>query len=419
VIIEVVRRIPKSSKGEETWKKIYDSAQKLFLNLGYHKTSILAISRDSKVSPATIYQYFESKDGIFEMILESFQEEFFSLITKAFKHGFSIEEKMEYLVNSFFDSVWRYRSEFKVYREAEFIDKNLAIKFHMILSTCLQENFYVADSDLYPPVVLWFIIGPLMYIGTFWVLWKKQPVPEDVKECLIDFYINGISPTDYTVSSSVYNVVYDKGNTEVFPDRTRGEKTRDSLLKSAEILFGRNGFIDTNIHEIVTMSGCSVGTFYIYFKSKQDILSTLVSSTSKHLRRHIRDCTRDLSDRRDVEIGSLMAFLDFFRRHLNIYAIVREGEFVDEKISLDYYNSLKKPYVTAISKAIINGQMRDLHVESLASILMGIGHLLGHSLIILGKVPKEEHSTYIEHLSDLILNGCLLYTSDAADEEDR
>ncbi len=397
------RRIPKSAKGEETWKKIYDSAQKMFLKQGYHKTSILGISRDSGVSPATIYQYFESKENIFEIILESFQEEFFELIRDALALRVSLREKISYLVNSFFNNIWKYRSEFKVYREAEFIDRNLAARFHEILSESLKDSFKM-DSGLYPPVTLWFIIGPLMYIGTFWVLWNGKEVPINVREVLTDFYENGISEGKYEIDNSVYRILDKYSRRENEPE-TKGERTRKNLLKAAEILFGRNGFNNTSIHEIVTLSECSVGAFYIYFKSKKDILITLVNDTNKSLRHFIKICTSEFNDRRDIEIASYMAFLDFFRRHQNIYAIVREAEFVDKNISLDYYDNLQKAYYIPLQKAIEKNEIRNLEIESLASILMGIGHLIGHSLLILGDTPKEDFRKYIEPLSEFIFHG--------------
>jgi len=398
-----IRRVPKSSKGEETWKRIYDSAQKLFLNQGYHKTSILAISRDSGVSPATIYQYFESKDNIFEIILESFQEEFFNLIKDALSMRVSLDEKISYMVNSFFDSIWKYKSEFKVYREAEFIDRNLAARFHQILSDSLKNTFPM-NNDLYPPVTLWFLIGPLMYIGTFWVLWNETEVPENVREVLKDFYVNGISKGEFKVDLNVYRILDKYSRIEEEPE-TKGERTRKTLLKSAELLFGRNGFNNTSIHEIVSMSECSVGAFYIYFKSKKDILMTLVDDTNKSLRHFMKICTAEIKDRRNIEIASYMAFLDFFRRHRNIYAIVREAEFVDKKISLEYYEKLQKAYFVPLEISIKNNEIRNMDIKSLAFILMGIGHLLGHSLLILGETSKEDFRKYIDPLSELIFYG--------------
>jgi len=61
-------------------KLIIESATRLFLELGYEKTSIRTIADDIEYSPATIYLYFKEKDEIFFII----HEQGFELLNKEF-----------------------------------------------------------------------------------------------------------------------------------------------------------------------------------------------------------------------------------------------------------------------------------------------------------------------------------------------
>lgn len=53
---------------------------------------------------------------------------------------------------------------------------------------------------------------------------------------------------------------------------TRGERTRNKIRDAANQLFLELGFNATTVDAIVEAAGVSKGTFYIYFKRKEDLL---------------------------------------------------------------------------------------------------------------------------------------------------
>lgn len=56
------------------------------------------------------------------------------------------------------------------------------------------------------------------------------------------------------------------------------EKKRTALLETAFELFTVKGFSQTSINDIVKKAGVAKGTFYLYFKDKNDIRNQLISS---------------------------------------------------------------------------------------------------------------------------------------------
>ncbi len=52
-------------------------------------------------------------------------------------------------------------------------------------------------------------------------------------------------------------------------------KTREKLVRSAMELFAKKGFDKTTVDEIVARAGVAKGTFYLYFKSKDDLIKEL------------------------------------------------------------------------------------------------------------------------------------------------
>ena len=55
----------------------------------------------------------------------------------------------------------------------------------------------------------------------------------------------------------------------------RKNDRRNSILQSAVKIFTQKGYNQTTVKDIVEDAGVSIGTFYLYFKSKEDIFETL------------------------------------------------------------------------------------------------------------------------------------------------
>jgi AcrR family transcriptional regulator len=59
---------------------------------------------------------------------------------------------------------------------------------------------------------------------------------------------------------------------------TRGRRTRERLLRAAEVVFIRDGFLDAKITDIAAEAGVSNGSFYTYFESKEAIFTTVIQA---------------------------------------------------------------------------------------------------------------------------------------------
>lgn len=75
-------------------RRILESAKKLFLDLGYEKTSIRGIAEDIEYSPATIYLYFKDKNEL----LFALHQEAFVEFAKTFEKVAPIQDPFERLV---------------------------------------------------------------------------------------------------------------------------------------------------------------------------------------------------------------------------------------------------------------------------------------------------------------------------------
>lgn len=74
------------------------------------------------------------------------------------------------------------------------------------------------------------------------------------------------------------------------------EKKRTDLLEAAYELFITIGFSETTITQIAKKAGVGKGTFYLYFKNKEDIRKTLITQKSNEL---LNDTLKNLQEYTD------------------------------------------------------------------------------------------------------------------------
>src|SRR6266540_4973205 len=116
------------------------------------------------------------------------------------------------------------------------------------------------------------------------------------------------------------------------PKTSRGELTRQKILDAAERQIGQRGFAEASISTITAEAKVGQGTFYLYFRNKEDVLRELVLRMGRRLRRHLTLAISDAASRLEAERRGLLAFLEFARANPNLYRVVEESQFVDQAV---------------------------------------------------------------------------------------
>jgi AcrR family transcriptional regulator len=163
----------------------------------------------------------------------------------------------------------------------------------------------------------------------------------------------------------------------IVPVTARGEATRRRLLSAAQLEFGEKGFHLASVSSITLRAGVGQGTFYLYFRTKEEVFVTLVQDIGSSLREHAAQTLAHCADRLALERASIESFIDFARRHPGSLRIVQEAQFVDEPAYRDYYASLTKVYAGALARvAGATHETGDSDAEVQAWALMGICHFI-------------------------------------------
>ena len=186
---------------------------------------------------------------------------------------------------------------------------------------------------------------------------------------------------------------------------SRGEATRQKLLKAAEEIFGAKGYFNTSIVDITLKAGVAQGTFYVYFPGKKDIFQELVRELSRSLRHEITEASSAIGSRQRAEELGFATFFSFIKEHRNLYRIVQEVQFVDEELYKWYYRRFAEGYIKGLEAAMSEGEFRYLDSEVVAYALMGIAEFLGMRWVLWEKEDVPEAA--LTAAMQLIMEGLL------------
>lgn len=163
----------------------------------------------------------------------------------------------------------------------------------------------------------------------------------------------------------------------IVPATARGEATRRRLLDAAEQEFGQKGFHSASVTSITSQAGVGQGTFYLYFRSKDEIFSTLVQEIGRTMRYHIASGLHRGDSALAALRGGIDAFLQFAQQHPGLFRVVQESQFVDAAAYRAYYEHLVEGYSAGLRIAEARGELPPGDPEVRTWAVIGIVHFLG------------------------------------------
>jgi AcrR family transcriptional regulator len=165
------------------------------------------------------------------------------------------------------------------------------------------------------------------------------------------------------------------------PRTARGERTLRKILDAARDEFGERGFSDSSIVGITQRAGVALGTFYTYFDSKEAVFQELVRDMSAQVRDHVAPALEGAEDAIDGERRALQSFLEFARKHRDVYRIIDEAEFVEPGAYREHYETTAKRIAARLAAGRDAGEispgLKDEDLEILAWAMMGANVFLG------------------------------------------
>ena len=192
------------------------------------------------------------------------------------------------------------------------------------------------------------------------------------------------------------------------PKTRKGLATQAKLLEAAEAEFGERGYHDGSIVEITRRAGVGLGTFYVYFESKEAVFRALVTHMGHETRAYIAQQVEQAPDRLSAERIGMRAFFEFARAHRNLYRIVMESQFVAEDSYRAYYDTFAEGYRRNLQTAVDRGEIRPGDADIRAWSLIGSSVFLGMRYAIWD--DQSDLEAVVDAALDMIERGLSLET---------
>jgi AcrR family transcriptional regulator len=182
---------------------------------------------------------------------------------------------------------------------------------------------------------------------------------------------------------------------------------KEKIIEVSIGMFGQNGFTETSIQDIVEALGVTKGTFYYYFKSKEELLMEI------HLR-YIDDLLqsqKEILEKKTSSEEKLYNIVYMIMKHIEGHGqsarvFFREMQHLNEEHLEDIFHKrdqFRKNMNESIQEGIDSGEFRqDLNVEIVSLAILGAVNWSYHWFDPKGKLDEQAVSTiYI----DFMLNG--------------
>ena len=186
----------------------------------------------------------------------------------------------------------------------------------------------------------------------------------------------------------------------------RGAERRQQILEFATARFAENGYHPTSVADIVTGLGVGKGVFYWYFESKEQLLSEILASGQRELRRLQDQAIAGEPDPiRRIELG-LRATVAWAHAHRDLYRLTQFAATEDRfaPVLRRGQEVAVADVVVHLQEAVDNGQIRSDDPVMLAHAMVGVvGHLVRTFIHEAGRPADEVADAAV----DFCLDGAL------------
>ena len=168
---------------------------------------------------------------------------------------------------------------------------------------------------------------------------------------------------------------------------TKGEQSRQRLIDCAAELFWKNGYSATGINEILNATGLPKGSFYFYFKSKEELAVAVISYYQTALLNKIQAfaVNRIWED----FLNDIFTYLDSLSTNLTLlgcpFAVMgMELALQKTEIAKSYLEGLKQ-FQALLCRVLLQSGFPQPHAEALSERMIAVyqGNLL------LGRISQD------------------------------
>ncbi|MCQ9369406.1 TetR/AcrR family transcriptional regulator [Brevibacterium sp. 91QC2O2] len=113
----------------------------------------------------------------------------------------------------------------------------------------------------------------------------------------------------------------------------KGRETRTRIISSAQKIFERDGFVSSQVSDIVKDANAAYGTFYTYFDSKEAAFAAVIEAQEREIAGAANVSSAPHATVREAVESSNRAYIEGYARHTRLLAAWLEAAAVNKVLS--------------------------------------------------------------------------------------
>ena len=188
----------------------------------------------------------------------------------------------------------------------------------------------------------------------------------------------------------------------------RNEATRLALIEAAAKIVGRYGYSGCSIARVTAKAKVAHGTFYLHFKSQQDLFDQLLPALGAEMLEVIGKAVRDSKSLIELEHRGLGANFDYLVQHPYLHRVTSEAELYAPVAYRQYFEELAKPYKKSLRRSMAaqsQPAFSEEQLDAVISMLLGARYYLLTRFCVQGNSLKPLTPELTETYLRFVANG--------------
>ncbi|MEL6246136.1 MAG: TetR/AcrR family transcriptional regulator [Pseudomonadota bacterium] len=179
---------------------------------------------------------------------------------------------------------------------------------------------------------------------------------------------------------------------------------RSAILSAARAVFARIGYDATTVRDIIRETELAAGTFYNYFKSKEEVFEAIASDSTERFGEILARVREESTSFEDYIRAGYRAYFQFLHDEncdaieCNAPHIALIGVRVDTPEMQAVFNEIRSD----LEVAILRGEARHVDIEYLTAATVGIAREVGDHMLQRRPVDVDGAT---EFATDMLLAG--------------
>lgn len=191
-------------------------------------------------------------------------------------------------------------------------------------------------------------------------------------------------------------------------ERTKAAN-REAILDAARKVFAELGYEATTVRDIIRGTDLASGTFYNYFKSKEEVFDALARQSLVRFRPHLKAVRAEADSFEAYLNGALVTFFRYLVAYSDEDALIRDAARqhlhemrVDTPEMQAIFDEIRRDFEDFLT---LQG-VHDVDTEYLTASAIGLAREMGDRMLArVGEDPEKTIQEAAKFASGLILNG--------------